>query len=521
MAEDKYILTLDAGTGSGRAVLFDLAGNQLAVSQEEWYPVPLEEYPGSQAFDTEEAWAILVRCIKGALEEAGARPEQVAGITATSMREGFVLYDAQGVELWACTNGDARAADEVVELTERGLGPGLYERGGDWFAISAPPRLLWIKRHQPEVYTRTAHLTMLGDWVLYRLTGEFVTDPTLGSSSGLFDLETRTWSQETIEIFELPQGIYPPVLESGTQMGTVSQEAAQQTGLLAGTPVITSGGDTQLALTGVGAVNPLDYTVVGGSFWQTTVVTSEPVIDPEIRVRALCHTVPGQWMTEGIGFLHGFASRWLRDGFCHRELELAEARGVDAYALLEEMAQEVPPGSHGLIVVFSDLMNAKRWKHAAPSFIQIDIFSPQTCGKKEFFRALEENAAYVSNGHYQMLEALTGATPEQVTFCAGSSKGFLWPQIMADVYGLPMRVPVVKEATALGAAMCVGVGLGEYSDLQDATGRLVRWERFYEPDLANHEIYKEYYQKWRSIYPRMLALVEEGMLEPMWRAPGT
>ena len=92
--------------------------------------------------------------------------------TATSMREGFVLYDAQGEELWACFNGDARAADEVVELTERGLGPGLYERGGDWFAISAPPRLLWIKRHQPEVYARTAHLTMLGDWVLYRLTGE-------------------------------------------------------------------------------------------------------------------------------------------------------------------------------------------------------------------------------------------------------------------------------------------------------------------------------------------------------------
>ena len=121
MAEDKYVLTLDAGTGSGRAVLFDLAGNQLAVSQEEWYPVPLDEYPGSQAFDTDEAWSILVRCIKGALEKAGARPEQVAGITATSMREGFVLYDEQGEELWACTNGDARAADEVIELTERGL----------------------------------------------------------------------------------------------------------------------------------------------------------------------------------------------------------------------------------------------------------------------------------------------------------------------------------------------------------------------------------------------------------------
>ena len=120
MAEDKYVMTLDAGTGSGRAVIFDLEGNQLAVSQQEWYPIPLPEYPGSQLFDTDLAWEIMVDCIKGAMAQVDARPAQIVGITATSMREGFVLYDRAGAEIWACFNGDARAADEVVELVKEG-----------------------------------------------------------------------------------------------------------------------------------------------------------------------------------------------------------------------------------------------------------------------------------------------------------------------------------------------------------------------------------------------------------------
>ncbi len=521
MAARQYIMTLDAGTGSGRCIIFDIEGNQLATAQEEWYPKQLPEYPGSQVFDTHEAWDILTRCIKQAMAKISAQPEEVVGITATSMREGFVLYDKEGREIWACPNADARAVEEVKELVEKGLGWKIYSTGGDWFGMAAPPRFLWIKRHQPEIYDKIAHMTMLSDWVLYRLSSRFVTDPTIGSSCDLFDLAKRTWSQETIELFDLLRGIYPPVHESGTVIGEVTRKAAEETGLKEGTPVITSGADTQLALTGVGAVHPLDYVVVAGTFWQTAVVTDRPLIDSEARPRTLCHTVPGQWMTEGIGFLHGYSMRWLRDGFCQREKKIAEERGVDPYYVLEEMAQEVPPGSYGLVPIFSDVMNAKRWKQAAPSFMQINVFSPQTCGKKEFFRALEENAAYVSYGNYQNLLELTGKVPDVVTFCAGSSKGFLWPQIMADVYGIPMRVPVVKESTALGAAMCVGVGLGHYRDLAQAVEALVRWEKTFEPDMENHEAYKPYYERWRRLYPRILALVDEGLLEPMWRAPGT
>jgi len=521
MTREGYIMTLDAGTGSGRCVIFDIKGNQIAFAQHEWYPKQLPEYPGSQVFDTSEAWQILINCIKEAMAKASITAKEIVGITATSMREGFVLYNRAGEEIWACPNADSRAVEEVKELESRGLGKMIYRTGGDWFGMAAPPRFLWIKRHQPEIYQQIAHMTMLSDWIIYRLTGEFITDPSIGSSCDLFDLSRRTWSEETIRTFELPRGIYPPVYESGIVVSRVTEKAARETGLVAGIPVITSGADTQLALSGVAAVHPNDYVVVAGTFWQTAVVSDHPLIDSQARPRTLCHTVSGQWMTEGIGFLHGYAMRWFRDGFCEEEKRQAQAGGVDPYFVLEKMAAKVPPGSHGLIPIFSDVMNAKRWKQAAPGFLQIDIFSPQTCGKKEFFRALEENAAYVSYGNYQNLLELTSVVPEVVTFCAGSSKGFLWPQIMADVYGIRMRVPVVKESTALGAAMCVMVGLGIYRNLPEASEKIVKWETFYEPNSENHEIYMKYYRKWRQIYPRILSLVDEGLLEPMWRAPGT
>ena len=517
----RYIVTLDAGTGSGRCLIFDLEGNQIAQAQEEWIPKEIPEYPGSQEFDTKEAWEILCRTIRTAMARGGVKPEEVLAITASSMREGMVLYDKDGNEIWACTNLDARAVDEAIELINSGLAEKIFKIGGDWLNIIDPPRFLWLKKHQPEIFNRIGHMNMLSDWVLFKLSGKIITDPSIGSSSGMFDLAKRTWSDEIINMVGLSKDIFPPVYESGTIIGEVTQQASKDTGLLPGTPVVTGGADTQLALIGVSAVENNRYVVVGGTQWQTAVVTDKPLIDPKFRVRTLCHSMPGFWMTEGIGFYHGFSTRWFRDAFCQLEKEMARQMGVDPYYLLEKLAEQAPPGSNGIIAIFSDVMNARRWKHAAPSFLQFDILSPQTSGKKECYRALEENAAYVSYGNYQVLLELTNTPAEEIVFCGGSSKGFLWPQIMADVYGVRIKVPLVKEATSLGSAMVVGVAMGVYKDFGEAVEKLVRFERVYEPNMENHRIYQEYYKKWREIYPRMLQLVDEGLLKPMWRAPGT
>lgn len=515
-----HLLAIDIGTGSCRAVLFDPDGTQVAIGQREWTHAGLPGAPGSQVFDTTRNWALICACIREALERAAIRPSDVAAVSSTSMREGMVLYDADGREIWACPNVDSRAADEATELVRNGRARRIYEQGGDWVSITSPARFLWIQAHEPEIFERIAHVGMLSDWVLYRLTGRFVTDPSAGSSSNLFDLRERTWSSGSLDLVGLSPAVVPEVLEPGSVVGPLTARAADETGLATGTPIVVGGADTQLGLVGIGVVSPNRLTLVGGSFWQLTVVTDEPLIDPQARVRTLCHAVPGQWMTEGIGFYCGIALRWFRDAFC--ELEVAEAarRGIDAYVVMEEAAAVVPPGSEGITAIFSNVMDAKRWVQASPSFLGFDVDRPAASNRHACVRALEEQAAYTARGHLEIITELTGDTYDELVFTGGASKGTLWPQIVADVVGLPVHVPVVKESTALGAAIYAGIGAGIYRDLAEVTARLARRERTFEPDPTARRTYDERYAAWRALYPRILELSEEGMLRPMWWPAG-
>lgn len=520
MDKQRYIATIDVGTGSGRCAIFDTNGTQISVSQREWLPKTNPKYPGSQDFDTEEAWQLLRITISEALAKANIPIQSIAAVTATSMREGMVLYNKDKQVIWACPNADGRSTGEVIEMVKKDLARPIYQIGGDWLNIISPPRFWWIRNHMPEVYEQIAHMTMLSDWVLFKLSDCLVTDPTIGSSSGMFDLSKRTWSEKIVELADLPRDIYPEVFECGTIIGKVTPKAAEETGLPVGTPVVTGGGDTQLALVGMGAVRPNIYAVCAGTFWQTAVVSDQPLIDPQFRPRTLCHAVPGQWMSEGIGFYHGFTMRWFRDGFCQEEKRQAEQEGSDAYTLMEKLAVTIPAGSNGVQAIFSNVMDAKRWRHATPSLVGFDVLAPEKSGKNACIRAIEESAAYVTRGHIEILTELSGEAPREITFGGGSSKGFLWPQIISDVIGVPVKIPVVKEITSLGAAICALIAIGECANWNEAVERVVRWERYIEPNLENHAIYNDAYKRWLDVYRYLLPIADEGILPSLWRAPG-
>jgi autoinducer 2 (AI-2) kinase len=518
---EPLLLAIDAGTGSCRAILFDADGIQRGTGQREYTHVEVPGVAGSQIFDTASNWKLICACIREALDQARSGPDRVVAVSATSMREGMVLYDARGKEIWACPNVDSRASEEAAELVRSGAAQEIYEHAGDWVSITAPARFRWIAGHEPEVFASIAHVGMLGDWILTKLSGCFVTDPSLGSSSGMFDLAARDWSERVLDLCGLERDVFPPVVESGTVVGEVTAAAARETGLNEGTPVIVGGADTQLGLVGIGVFDPGRFTVVGGSFWQHTLVLEEPRIDGEARLRTLCHAVPGQWMMEGIGFYCGLTLRWFRDAFCEPEKEQAAGEGRDVFELLEERAATVPPGSNGVLGIFSNLMEAKRWVHASPAFIGFDIVAPDRSGKKECFRAIEEAAAYVSLGHLRIAEEISGYHVEEAVFTGGASKGALWAQILADVLGLPVRLPVVRESTALGAAIYAGLGAGIYNDLRGVAGGVVRFEREVEPDEGAHRTYDELYHRWLDVYAHSLALSETGAVRPLWRAAGT
>jgi autoinducer 2 (AI-2) kinase len=498
-------------------VLFTQTGEQVAAGQREWTHHQPDGVPGGQDFDVHAGWRAVGACVRDALAAAGAAGADVAAVAATSMREGMVLFDQAGREIWACPNVDSRAAAEASELVKTGAAAKIYAEAGDWVSITAPARLRWLARHQPGVLAATASLGMLSDWIVYRLSGQHVTEPSCGSSSGMFTLAGRRWSPSITASCGLSAAVLPPVADPGTVVGEVSAAAAQATGLRAGTPVVAGGADTQLGLLGAGVAEN-EYTVVGGTFWQNTVLLAEPLIDPEARLRTLCHVTPGEWMCEGIGFYCGMSMRWFRDAFCPDLVAAARSRGADPYELMEQAAAATPAG--GVIAIMSNVMNARRWVHASPSFLQFDLNDPAASGRGACVRALEEAAAYVARGHRDIITGLTGFRFEEAVFTGGGARGRLWPQIMADVLGVPVHIPVVTESSALGAAICAGVGVGVYASLTEPRPALRRRAATFEPAPAAAAGYDQRYENWREIYRRMLDLSEVGLLNPLWRAAG-
>jgi autoinducer-2 kinase len=514
-----YLLAIDAGTGSCRALLFSEKGDQVAASLREWVHREPLDTPGGQDFDVSANWLLIAACVRDALRDADVAGDDVAAVAATSMREGVVLYDQTGQEIWACPNVDSRATAEAAELIAEGAADRIYAIAGDWVSITTPARLRWLAARRPEILAAARGMGMLSDWIATRLSGVLATEPSCGSSSGMFSLADRAWSADIARMCGIDPSMLPPVADPGTVIGTVTRSAAKATGLREGTPVVAGGADTQLGLLGAGA-RLGEYTVVGGTFWQNTVLLERPLIDPQARLRTLCHVHPNQWMLEGIGFYCGMSMRWFRDAFCDAEAAAARERAVDPYAVMEQSAAAVPPGSGGVLAIMSNLMNARRWTHAAPSFLGFDLADPAGSGRGACVRAIEEAAAYVARGHRDTISELTGIAFPELVFTGGAAKGTLWPQIIADVTGVPVHVPVVKESSALGAAICAGVGAGIYGSLTDLGPDLRTRSGTFEPDAAAVAVYDERYAAWREVYQRMLGMCDDGLLSPLWRAAG-
>jgi autoinducer 2 (AI-2) kinase len=186
---------------------------------------------------------------------------------------------------------------------------------------------------------------------------------------------------------------------------------------------------------------------------------------------------------------------------------------------MNEEAKLVPAGCHGMMCTFSDVMNYISWKHAAPTFTNFD-FDPRKFSKFTFYRAIMENAAMITKGHLELVYEATGKKPEEIVFAGGASQSPLWCQILADVLNMEVKVPVVKEATALGTAILAGYGAGLYADISETARRLVKWENRYSPDPGNNAVYQALYEPWREVYKTQLELSDRRVTRHMWSAPG-
>jgi sugar (pentulose or hexulose) kinase len=490
-----HLLALDAGTGSGRAAIFDASGRLLACAGREWgYEVA--QYPGDfvagYQFDAEKFWAILCEVTREALERAAIAPRDIVGVAATSQREGSVFLDAAGVELLATPNFDSRGFMEGVDVLERLGGPErLYRLTGHVppfiFALS---RLLWWRKRFPE--RPVAKTLMISDWVTYRLTGERVAEPTNAVESLLCDVSTLRWSEDIAEACELPRSLLPTLVSCGAPIGAVHAAAAAATGILEGTPVFAGGADTQCALLGSGVVAAGEVGAVLGTTGPVQRVLDSPVFDDGRQLWVGAHVVPGRWILESNAGDLGKAYLWMLELFGLEPRESGEFAHIEAEA--ETASAEAPVYAFLGPSIF-DLRNLNPGRAAGMLFPY--PFGRRRPKRAEFLLGFLENVAYAVRANLEQIEAATGEKIDHLTVGGGMTQSGLLCRLISQVTQIPLRVSRVTETAALGCAMLAGIGARVYRDFEDAVATAVAHDTVEPPAIGG---YAERYKTWRELF---------------------
>lgn len=495
------VVALDAGSGSGRTVILDLEGHLLGAAAEEWtFHVPADEPLGSE-FDPGAMWATLARTTRLALARAGVAPDSVRAISATSQRDGVVFLDAQGTELHCSTNRDARGVLHAEEIA-REFGELIYRTCGRWpLGLDAAARLWWFRIHRPEVYERVARIQMISDWLIYRLSGCTYSEPTNASSSLLFDVGRCQWSEELAQTLGFTAEIYPPCAYPGTAAGTLTPQAAEALGLPVGIPVAIGAGDSQAACLGCAAFDDGTTTVIAGTTMPVQMVLPAPIFDSLHRVHTGAYVVPDRWVLESNAGIAGTAYRWFAETFAR-----SEVGGPDFESLEREAATATAGGV--MAVLGPQVANFSSLPFPPPSLFIFPFVgtleAPLTRGA--FARAVLENVAYAARGNVEQLEEISGRVAPSLNLCGGLAHSATLVQIVADVCNRPVRVPHVREASSVGAAICAAVGAGVFPDLRSAAQAMVRWEPPIEPDPSSARRYRGLYRKWLGLFEKARGL---------------
>ncbi|MBI4516263.1 MAG: hypothetical protein HY699_10670 [Deltaproteobacteria bacterium] len=495
------LVALDAGTGGGKCTVFDVHGRVLGSHREPWSYTILPDaaipFVKGFAFEPESFWAAMCRCVRAALAAARIDPGEVAGVATTSQREGCVFLDDGGREIYAGPNLDARGFAEGFEVLSTLGAERLYQITGHSAPfIFAVARYLWFRKHDPR---RVAHVLMISDWLTYRLGGTLVAEPSNATESMLFDMCERRWSAEVLDGLAIPADILAPVVQSGTPVGALTEAAAAQCGLRAGTPVVVGGADTQCSLLGAGAIEPGDTAATLGTTTPVVTVVAAPQFDPAANLWAGCHVVPERWVLESNAGDTGDAYQWLLD------LVAADQPRAERYALAEQWAATAP-AIEAMAFVGPTVFNLTKMQPTKPGGLLFPFPAMHLRPDRQaLVRAFLESIGYAIRGNLEQIRAVTGTAPRALFLSGGMTRSRALVRLICDITGLPVRVATEPESAGLGCAILSAVGLGLYPDLRSAAAAMIHHrDETPEPTRAAH--FAEGYGKWRALYDALETL---------------
>ncbi|GGA62567.1 xylulokinase [Edaphobacter acidisoli] len=482
-------LGVDVGTGGTRAVLIDRADRLIASHAAEHAPIR-SEHIGWAEQDPEDWWRAAREAITGAMAASGLAGNEIEAVGLTGQMHGCVMLDASGNVLrpaliWC----DQRTQPECDWLTEK-IG---FERLIELTCNPALPnftltKLLWVRKHQPEIFSKIAHVLCPKDYVRYRMTGEFAMDMQEASGTLLLDVAHRRWSTEVAEAAGIPMQWLPRLFEGPEICARISEAGAGATGLAAGTPVAAGAGDQGAGAVGMGILAPGSVSATIGTSGVVFAATDSPAKDRLGRLHTFCHAAPGRWHVMGVTNGAGLSLRYFRDTF---------AIGMN-YDELSALAATAPAGSDGLM--WTPYLFGERTPHLDPNARAAFVGITASHTRAHFVRAVLEGVAFSLRDTFTLFEELH-VPVKAIRLGGGGARGPLWRQIQADVYGQPVEILEAEEGGAFGAALLAGTGVGAWSNVEEACAATVRVASTVAPkDAATmNAAYKQY----RRIYPAL------------------
>ena len=495
-----YILGVDIGTSGTKTVLFCEDGSPVASATYE-YPLYTPQN-GYAEQDPHDWWNATVNGISDVIRQSGIPASEIKGVGLSGQMHGLVMLDGDNKVIrnsiiWC----DQRTGKEVVEITEKVGADRLID-------ITANPaitgftaaKIMWIKNNEPENYEKCRHILLPKDYIRYMLTGEYATEVSDASGMQLLDIPKRCWSDEVLEKLGIDKALLPMVYESPEITGEISQRAAAATGLCPGTPVVGGAGDNAAAAVGTGVVEDGKAFTTIGSSGVVFAHTSDISIDKKGRVHTFCCAVPGCWHVMGVTQSAGLSLKWFRDNLCWGEMETAMNMGVDPYYLMDKAAMEVPIGANRLL--YMPYLNGERTPHLDPNARGAFIGLSTVHKKRDMLRAVMEGVSYSLRDCVEVIREMNINVTDMMA-CGGGGTSPLWRQMLADLYGCPVKTTQNKEGPALGVALLAAVGAGVYSSVPEACRAVIAADKIQQPIAENSEKYEKVYAMYRKLYPAM------------------
>ncbi len=498
----KYIVAADCGTTGSKAVVYDVAGKPIASGYQEYGL----EFPHSGWVDQDPQMLFdtLLTIIRQATQTANIPPKEIAAICLSTQRCTLVPVDKAGNPLRKAISWQDNRTDEQCDAIRRSIGADrFYDATGLPIAnVWTLPKIMWIRENDPDLYEKTYKFVNVQAY-LNRLLGadDFYDDFSNASLHGLMSLRKMEWIDDFVQATEIDGNKLPRLVGSGRQIGELNKSAADKLGLLAGTPIISGGGDQQCAAVGSNVIAEGDCEITLGTAGVTICSLDEPRLDPERTIPCLVHAVDEKWTCEGLQNAAGASLKWLRNLL----QEGQPAGNIVDYDYMVNLASKSSLGANGVTFLpYLAGAAAPLWNSAARGTL-FGISLGNSLG--DVTRAVLEGISFETASILDNF-ARREIKVSKIRVSGGGAKSALWGQLQADIYGVPLQRLRVDDATILGAAVLGAFGIGIYDSVGEAAGAMVHTTSEYQPDMDRH---RKYIEK-RRLFDKLYESVKAGGL---------